>query len=185
MPTPSPIRVTKISPLAEGKISYLTALSQTTLEYTCVINGFFLDYYLQPPIKSHLSCLTLAINTANKPAAIPSTGNVPIAITYTYDIGTLIAALLTHQPSRQKEPHIISDNLTLHEFLALAQEARGAESTTTHDAMETLESGRVTELPGHVAVYLFFLSRCCRVCVRVLGSCLNGGTSSSSGLGCR
>lgn len=136
-------------------MAYLSALEATFLEYTSVINGFFLDYYVAPYVKSYLGGLTLAIDIANKTAAIPGSGNVPVVLTYSFDVGRFVAALLT-QSSWDKESYIIGDKLTLNEVLAIAEETTGSKFETTHDSLETLKSGQVTELPAHAAMYPYF-----------------------------
>ncbi|KAH6612514.1 hypothetical protein C7974DRAFT_476374 [Boeremia exigua] len=147
--------VAKIFAIAQDKITYLDALEKTSLEYTAVINGFFLDYYVEPYVKSYLSGMTLAIDIANKAAAIPGSGEVPVVFTYSFDIGKFVAALLS-QSSWQKESYIIGDKVTLNEFLAIAEEARGTKFSTTYDSLDTLKSFQVTELPGHPPVYPYF-----------------------------
>lgn len=117
---------------------YLDALGKTTLEYTAIINGFFMDYYIQPHIKSYLTGITLAIDIANKSAAIPGSGDAPVVFTYSFDIGKFVAALLS-QSSWEKESYIIGDKVTLKEFLAIAEEARGTEFTTVYDSLDKLK----------------------------------------------
>lgn len=141
--------------MAEGKSAYLNALEDTSLEYTSVVNGLFLDYYVVPHVKSYLPPLALAIDIANKTAAIPGSGDVPVVFTYSFDVGNFVAALLA-QSSWQKESYIIGDKVTLNELLAIAEEARGSKFETTHDSMDKLRSFQVTELPAHPPMYPFF-----------------------------
>jgi len=138
-------------------MSCLSALEATSLEWTSVINGFFLDYYVVPHVKSHLGGLTIAIDIANKTAAIPGSGDVPVVFTYSFDIGRFVAALLAQPQSFwDKESYIIGDKLTLNEVLAIAEEVRGSKFKTTYDSLVTLRSGRVTELPAHADMYPYF-----------------------------
>jgi len=138
-------------------VECLNALEATSLEYTAVINGFFLDYYVIPHVKSHLPGFTLAIDVANKTAAIPGSGDVPVVFTHSFDLGRFVAALLLAQPSSwDKESYIIGDKLTLNEFLAIAEEVRGCKFETTYDSLDTLRSGQVTELPAHPPMYPYF-----------------------------
>ncbi|KAF2649202.1 NAD(P)-binding protein [Lophiostoma macrostomum CBS 122681] len=147
--------VATIMPSAKSKITLVTALQGTNLEYTTVINGFFLDYYVIPHVKSYLFGITLAIDIANKAAAIPGSGNVPGVFTYSFDIARFIVALLG-EPTWDKESYIIGDKVTFNEFLAIAEEARGSKFNTTYDSLDTLKSYKVTELPAHPGSYAFF-----------------------------
>jgi hypothetical protein len=149
------LRVAAILSSAEGKLTYLKALEESTLEYTAVINGFFLDYYVVPHLKPYVPGLALAIDIANKSAAIPGSGDVPVVFTYSYDISKFVAVLLT-QSTWEKDTYIIGDKITLNEFLAIAEEVRGTKFNTTYDSMDTLESFQVTELPAHLSIYPFF-----------------------------
>jgi nucleoside-diphosphate-sugar epimerase len=151
----SSIRVAKIFPIAEAKMELLKRLESSSLGYTVVINGYFLDYWVVPHVKSYLGGPLLAIDIENKVAAIPGSGEVPIAFTYSFDIGDFVAALLT-QSSWEKESYIIGDKITFNEFLAIAEEVRGAKFETSYDSLETLRAGQLTELPSHVAGYPYF-----------------------------
>jgi hypothetical protein len=148
-------RVAKIFPLAETKIGYVASLDATSLEYTAVINGYFVDYWVVPHVKSYLGGPALAIDIANEVAAIPGSGNVPIVFTYSFDIGDFVAALLA-QSSWEKESYIIGDKVTFNEFLAIAEEARGAKFEVSYDSLETLKNSQITELPSHAEVYPYF-----------------------------
>jgi hypothetical protein len=59
------------------KMAYLKALDVASLEYTAVINSFLLGYHVVPHTKSHLAGFTMAVDIANKAAAIPGSGDVP------------------------------------------------------------------------------------------------------------
>lgn len=168
------IRVAKILSIAEGKVAVLNALDTTSLEYTAVINGFFLDYYVVPHVKSYLSGLTLAIDIANKTAAIPGSGDVPVVFTYSFDIGRFVAALLS-QSSWEKESYIVGDKVTLNEFLAIAEEARGSKFETTYDSVDLLRSFQVTELPAHPAMYPYFPKQMLQGMCAVFGTLFEQG----------
>jgi hypothetical protein len=152
----------------------VNALQNTSLEYTTVINGFFLDYYVQPYIKSYLSPLTLAIDIANKAAAIPGSGNIPVVFTHTFDISKFVVALLS-QSSWEDESYIIGDKITLNEFLAIAEEARGTKFDVTYDSLETLKSFQITELPAHPPIYPFFPKERLQSMFAVFGILFEGG----------
>ena len=119
------------------------------------MNGYFLDYWVVPHIKSSLGGPAPAIDIVNKVAGIPGSGDVPVVFTHSFDIGNFVAALLA-ESSWEKECYIIGDKVTWNEFLTIAEEARGAKFETTHDSLETLRAGQITELPSHVEVYPFF-----------------------------
>jgi hypothetical protein len=138
-----------------AKIGYLNALAATSLEYTAVLNGIFLDYYGFPKVKSYLGTMPRVIDIAQSAAAIPVSGNVPVVFSYSFDVGRFVAALLT-QPKWEKESVIIGDKITWNDFLALAEKAKGVKFDVKNDSLETLQKGQITELPSQRDLYPFF-----------------------------
>lgn len=161
-------------PVASGKATAIDALKKTFLEYTAVVNGFFVDYYVQPHVKSYLSGLTLAIDTPNKTAAIPGSGNTPVVFTHTFDVAKFVDPLL-RLTSWETESYIIGDKVTMNDFLAIAEEARGTKFATTYDSLEKLKRHQVTELPGHIAVYPFFPKQMLQAMCAVFGILFDQG----------
>ncbi|KAI0842316.1 hypothetical protein F5Y06DRAFT_124498 [Hypoxylon sp. FL0890] len=139
-------------PLAIPKIASEKELEKTSLEWTAVCIGFFLDYFGLPKVKSHVAHFTMVLDIGAAKAAIPGSGNVPGVFTYTQDIGKFVAALLT-LPKWEKESYIVGEKITWNEFLKLAKDVRGTKFDVTYDSMEMIKSGKVTELPGHVPAY--------------------------------
>ncbi|KAF2846929.1 NAD(P)-binding protein [Plenodomus tracheiphilus IPT5] len=144
--------VAKYYPRTHVKHSTLRALAFSNLEYTSILNGFFLDYYGTPNIETHLPPFPFILDIANNTAAIPASGNVPIIFTYSFDVARFVARLL-REPVWEKESIIVGDQLTWTQFLALAEEVRGTKFKVGYDGVEMLRRGRITELPGHRALY--------------------------------
>ncbi len=111
--------------IAATKLEVFEALEKTQLEWTVISNGFFLDYWGIPKIKTYLSPQTLVLDVAGKKAAIPGTGGKPIVFTYTGDVAKFTAKLLTLE---KWEPvsYIVGDKLSWEEFVKLAEEITGA-----------------------------------------------------------
>ncbi|CAI6092113.1 unnamed protein product [Clonostachys chloroleuca] len=89
---------------------------------------------------------------ANNAAAIPGSGDVPAVFTHTSDVARFVAASLdldhwdsVHYGHRRQS----------HMERVPAPRRRG--KRVAYDPIEKLQSGRVTELPGHIAVYPHFL----------------------------
>ncbi|KAI1036154.1 hypothetical protein LB504_011382 [Fusarium proliferatum] len=140
---------------AAAKLSLSDALEKTDLEWTAVANGFFLDYWGAPNLKTYLDPLTIVLDMPARKAAIPGNPNQPVVFTYTRDVAKLTAKLLTLE---KWEPvsYIVGDRLTWNEFTRLAEELIRIirrQIRDTYDSVELLKSGRVTELPGHMPVY--------------------------------
>ncbi|KAK4032304.1 hypothetical protein C8A01DRAFT_20609, partial [Parachaetomium inaequale] len=127
--------------------------STTSLEYTFVSNGFFLDYYGMPKVKSYLQKpFVFAVDVANNTAAIPGSGDVPIVFTHTFDVAKFVAALVG-APDWPERSIIIGDKKTWNDFVAIAEEVKGVKFNVTFDNEEKLKSFRITELPSHASIY--------------------------------
>lgn len=148
-------RIAAYFPVANGKIAILRALETTSLEYTAICNGYFLDYFVAPKVKTYMNPMAMVIDIPNDFAAIPGSGNVPVAFTHTFDVAKYVAALQA-LPKWEKESVIVGDKVTWNEFVQLAEQVKGKKFTVVHDSMEKLQSGEITELPSHPAMYPFF-----------------------------
>ncbi|KAF5570881.1 isoflavone reductase like P3 [Fusarium pseudocircinatum] len=140
---------------AAAKLSLLDALDKTDLEWTAVANGFFLDYWGAPNLKTYLDPLAIALDIPARKAAIPGNPDQPAVFTYTKDVARFTAKLLTLE-KWDPVSYIIGDRLTWKEFVKLAEEVTGDKFEITYDSVKLLKSGKVTELPGHIPVYPFF-----------------------------
>ncbi|KAF4459237.1 C6 zink-finger PRO1A [Fusarium albosuccineum] len=119
----------EMSPTSAFQRASVEQLRSTALEWTRFAVGYFLDCY-GLDLKTHIPPLSLAIDIANKKAAIPGTGNEPIAFTYSYCYG---------------------EKSTWNGFLKVAEQVTGASFDTTYDSLEKLQKGEMTELPTHKA----------------------------------
>jgi hypothetical protein len=113
-------------PTIKGKLAAAARLRSTTsLEYTFVSNGFFLDYFGMPKVKTYLNHqLVFAVDVANNVAAIPGTGDVPIVFTHTFDVAKFVAAVVG-VPDWPERSTVIGDKKSWNEFVAIAEEVKG------------------------------------------------------------
>ncbi|KAK3326680.1 hypothetical protein B0H66DRAFT_551497 [Apodospora peruviana] len=147
-----------IFPPAKNKIDTLAALEASSLEYTSIYNGYFIDYFAVPKVPSYLSPLPVVADIANNFAAIPGSGDVPVVFTHTWDISKFVAAYVQKSTWEKKEAYIIGGKATWNEFIAIAEEAKGGGTkfTVETDSLEKLSKGEITELPSHPPIYPFF-----------------------------
>lgn len=109
----------------KGKLAAAQKLRSTSLEYTLVSNGFFLDYYGMPKVKSYLQPFVFAVDMANNTAAIPGSGDTPVVFTHTFDVAKFVAALVG-QADWPERSIIVGDKKTWNEVVAIAEEVRGS-----------------------------------------------------------
>ncbi|KAF4984069.1 hypothetical protein FDECE_17167 [Fusarium decemcellulare] len=169
-----PSEVVPLLPHLAYRMQALDALENTSLEWTRFINGYFLDYYGIPHIKSHLQPVSFVIDIENKAAGIPGTGNDRAAFTYSYDLAKFVASFLTLM-NWDRETYVMSDKITWNEFLALAEEARGTKFLVKYDDSEKLRDFRITELPSHIPYYPFFPKEQMQRTFAVFGLCFIAG----------
>lgn len=102
----------------------IETLKKSDLEWTVFHNGIFLDYFGGPAMKSYLKPNVFVLDMANKVAAIPGDGNVPVTFTYSFDLARFIVASL----DLDKWPHenkVIGDEMTWNEFVSLVENTLG------------------------------------------------------------
>lgn len=161
-------------PIVRGKLAAAQKLQSTSLEYTLVSNGFFLDYYGLPKVESYLQPFVFAIDMANDAAAIPGSGVTPVVFTHTFDVARFVVALVD-QASWPKRSIIVGDKKTWNEVLSIAEEVKGlspfaisrnlvliltvvdigTKFNVAYDNEARLGSFQVTELPSHPSFYPF------------------------------
>ncbi|KAH6951928.1 hypothetical protein DER45DRAFT_577331 [Fusarium avenaceum] len=141
-------------PAAKLKIDCLELLNASSLEYTAIYNGLFLDYFVAPVVPTHLSLLALFLDITNNAAGIPGTGNNATVFTHTWDVAKFVAAYV-EKAKWVPEAYILGDKATLNELLKIAEDAKGARFTVSYDSLEDLAAGKVTELPSHLQAYPF------------------------------
>ncbi|UKZ81497.1 hypothetical protein TrVFT333_009269 [Trichoderma virens FT-333] len=146
---------TEVSPMYQIRENTVIELRKTNLEWTRVANGYFMDYYGYPHVKTNLKPLFFAVDPPNKTAGIPGTGNEVLSFTYTYDVAKFVVAALG-LPKWEETTYCYGEKTTFNRLLALAEEAQGTKFTVTYDPPEKLAKGEITELPSHPGMYPYF-----------------------------
>ncbi|THX80309.1 hypothetical protein D6D04_04656 [Aureobasidium pullulans] len=152
---PAPAEAAAYMPHIPLRQGVQNELRKTNLEWTQVHNGYFMDYYGLPHLKSHLTPPPFAIDVDNKAATIPGSGDDKMVFTYTYDVARFIAEVLT-LPKWDEITTIVGDRVTLNEFVQLAEEARGTKFNVVYDDMDKLKTFQTSELPSHASLYPYF-----------------------------
>ncbi|UPL02967.1 hypothetical protein LCI18_013901 [Fusarium solani-melongenae] len=140
---------------AVNKLSSRAALEDTNLEWTMIFNGYFLDYWGMPKVKTYLRPFTVFVDIAAGKASIPGSGDTPAVFTYSHDAARFTAAALTLN-KWEKESYVIGARTTLNDLVKVAEDVRGFKFDVTYDPIETLRLGKITELPGQVSNYAYF-----------------------------
>ncbi|KAK1489135.1 hypothetical protein CCUS01_14604 [Colletotrichum cuscutae] len=137
-------------------IASYSELENSRLEWTASNCGWFLDYYAMPRVETYIPQTTFVVDMANRQASIPGDGKQKMTFTYTKDVAKFVVEALD-LATWEHDTYLIGDEMTWEEFIAIAEEARGGKKFhVTHDSVQKLQSGEITELPGQVAAYSYF-----------------------------
>ena len=107
-----------------------------------------------PHAKSYLKMMAAVVDMVNNSAAIPGSGNVPVAFTHTQDVARYVAASLT-LPRWSSRTWLVGGKVTWNEVVALAERAKGIKFNVVYDSVEMMKAGRVTALPSQLEMRTF------------------------------
>ncbi|KAF7551733.1 hypothetical protein G7Z17_g4793 [Cylindrodendrum hubeiense] len=133
----------EISPLARYTFEAIESLEKTGLEYTRVVNGWFLDYYGMPYWKSHLHPWINVMNMEKKWAVIPGDGSAKATFITTQDMSKFVARLMD-LGQWSKVSFIASETLSFNQLLDMAEKTRGSKFQVAYDSLEKLSSGKIS-----------------------------------------
>ncbi|KAJ6017929.1 hypothetical protein N7451_001308 [Penicillium sp. IBT 35674x] len=136
-----------IDPSIQYWLDAADRLENSSLKYTRVIPGYFMDYWGMPHVQTNLQPYTFGINIAKREAAIPGDGNDVICMTYTYDMANYVVKALDLDEWPEFSV-IVGDELTYNQILSMAEEITGAKFKVTYDSIEQINTGDVTVPPS-------------------------------------
>lgn len=110
--------------IGKSKLDAVDALQKTSLEFTLFYVGYFLDFWGYPRVRSYQRQNVICVDIEHNTAAIPGSGEVPVAFTHTLDVAEFVAASLD-LPKWEPESFVIGDTVTWNEFLGIAEEVKG------------------------------------------------------------
>ncbi|KAI9042144.1 NAD(P)-binding protein [Aspergillus affinis] len=178
-----PPAAVEVLPQLKDHFLALDQLRESSLEWTIFYNSIFLDYFSTPAMKTNLKPNVFVIDIANKIAVIPGDGNTPVTFTYTYDLARFIVAALDLE-KWEEESRVVGDELTWNQFVALAEESRGAKFDVCYDDVEKLKRFEITELPGHQALYDYFPKKAFQWFISIFELFTTDGSSHIQRAGC-
>lgn len=100
------------------------ALEKTSLQWTRIVNGFFMDYWGMPHIKTHLHPFPWAIDVESKTAALPGTGDDILSLTYSFDLAKFIVRILDLE-NWPRVSVLVGQDVTFNQLLRMAEHSRG------------------------------------------------------------
>ncbi|KAI9155679.1 NAD(P)-binding protein [Paramyrothecium foliicola] len=131
------------NPLARYTFEAIEALEKTSLQYTRIVNGWFIDYYGMPHWKTYLHPWINILSMENKWAAIPGDGSAKATFITTQDMSRFVAHLMD-APEWDKESCIVGNEMSFNDLLRSAEEARGCKFEVAYNPLEQLDSGKIS-----------------------------------------
>lgn len=152
-------------PTAKWALAASHAVEESSLEYTRVVNGLFLDYYGLPHWRSHLKPWVNAVNVEGKWAVLPGDGASKVNFITSQDMARFVARLMDLS-EWSPVSFIAGQTASFKDILRLAEEARGERFSVKNESLEDLRNGRISfpefeetglESTGRSTEYIFAL----------------------------
>ncbi|KAH6984483.1 hypothetical protein BKA56DRAFT_630914 [Ilyonectria sp. MPI-CAGE-AT-0026] len=139
------LNLIQAAPLAWYTFEAIESLDNISLQYTRIVNGWFLDYYGMPYWKSHPRPWINIMNMEKKWAAIPGDGSANATFITTQDMFKFVAHLMDvgEWPAVS---FIASETLSFNQLVARAEKARGTgcKFQVAYDSLDKLKSGSIS-----------------------------------------
>ncbi|KAJ9149910.1 NAD(P)-binding domain protein [Pleurostoma richardsiae] len=123
-------------------------LEKTSLEFTYIYNGMFMDYYAMPNVETNLRPLYNVVDASNGVAAIPGDGNTLVALSFTRDVARYTSFLLELE-QWPAVATIVGSQITLRQLVSLVEKSLGQALEVAYDPIEKLKKHDATILPSN------------------------------------
>ncbi|KAL2202639.1 hypothetical protein CC79DRAFT_1164496 [Sarocladium strictum] len=123
----------------------------TTLEYTYIYPGMFMDYFGMPRVASSLRPLCFFVDPEKGLAILPGDGEAKMSMTFTTDAARYIALAL----DMDKWPRIMTtavSTVTLNELVRLIEKSSQKKLDVKYQPVEKLLNHEVIDLPTNVEI---------------------------------
>lgn len=125
-------------------------LEKTSLEFTYIYSGMFMDYFGMPNVSTHLRELCLFVDPTNGIAIVPGNGEAKMAVSYTKDVAryTALAIGLDQWP---RTMITASGAISVNELVGLVNKSLGYDLMVTHQSVSAMLEHRDNQiLPRNV-----------------------------------
>ncbi|PVH99557.1 hypothetical protein DM02DRAFT_614969 [Periconia macrospinosa] len=136
-----------VNPIAANMLNVIAKLEATKLEWSVIRPGIFLDYYVKD-LPSYVKQSGIIVDLVNHFAALPGTGETPVPMTWTFDIGKYVAALVGTSDTWERYYYIRGDTPSYGKVVAAAEKGLGVKFAVSYDSVETLRKGEMTDMPA-------------------------------------
>lgn len=126
-------------------------LEKTTLEYTLIYPGMFMDYFGMPRVASSLRPLCFFVDPMNVQAILPGDGEAKMSMTFTTDAARYIALAL----DLPKWPRIMTtavSTVTLNELVRLIEKSMRKKLQVRYQPVEALVKHEVHDLSTNIDI---------------------------------
>ena len=134
------------------------ALEKTSLEYSYIYPGMFMDYFGIPKVPTHLRELCFFIDPMHGKAAVPDDGSARMAMSYTTDVARY-TALCLGLPRWPRVMTTAASTVSIHELVRLTETNLGVRMDVRYQPVEALREHRNFVLPENEAIAERFPAR--------------------------
>lgn len=127
------------------------ALEKTSLEFTYIYPGMFMDYFGIPKVQTHLRELCFFIDPVHGAAAVPSDGSAKMSMSFTTDVAKYTALAL----DLDKWPRVMTtaaSTVSINELVKLTEKSLGRKLDVKYQSIDQLRSHQNIILPQNVAI---------------------------------
>ncbi|PHH67409.1 hypothetical protein CDD81_18 [Ophiocordyceps australis] len=122
-------------------------LEQSSLEFTYIYTGMFMDYFGMPHVASPLAPMCVLVDGTHGIASIPGSGKTPMAASYTHDVAKYIVLALDLDAWPQQMTTATS-SITPNDLVKLYEQALSHELQVTHSSVQEFIQQTHVVLPG-------------------------------------
>lgn len=123
----------------------------TTLEYTYIYPGMFMDYFGMPRVASSLRPLCFFVDPSRGQAVLPGDGEAKMSMTFTTDAARYIALAL----DLQEWPRVMTtaaSTITLNELVRLIEKSTRKKLQVRYQPVDALLKHQVIDLPTNIEI---------------------------------
>ncbi|KAK4939263.1 hypothetical protein LTR10_020460 [Elasticomyces elasticus] len=130
-------------------------LEKTSLEYTFIYCGMFMDYFGLPYFPTDMRALYTILDIPHSLAVVSGDGTATVAITYTKDVARLVARSID-LPKWPRVYTVAGAEISSNDLVELAERILGMSFKKEADSMDDLYARRATLLPSNAGAAVYF-----------------------------
>lgn len=126
-------------------------LEKTSLEFSYIYPGMFMDYFGIPKVQTHLRELCFFLDPENGAAAVPGDGSAKMSMSFTTDVAKY-AALALELDTWPRVMTTAASTVSINELVRLTEQCLGRKLDVKYQSIDDLLSHKNIILPQNVSI---------------------------------